>query len=161
MTSRQIGIAYIALLFFVATMSVMAAATASLWVTTNQRMKEKELLFVGTQLRNAIAAYYELSPGTVKRYPIALSDLLKDDRYLHTVRHLRRIHVDPMTGTPLWGEVKAPDGGIMGVHSLAKTEPTKRAGFDSEYAEFTGATSYAEWKFIYIPPLHPNTPDQN
>lgn len=150
---RQAGVTYIALLFFVALMSIAATSTANLWVTTNQRSKERELLFVGAQFRSAVERYYEETPGTVKRYPTSLADLLKDDRHLQTVRHLRRIHVDPMTGVAEWGEVRAPDGGIMGVFSLGDGTPRKQAGFDPELSAFVDATSYAEWKFVYISPL--------
>jgi len=45
---------------------------------SRQREKEKELLYVGDQFREAIALYYQRTPGTVKRYPEKLEELLED-----------------------------------------------------------------------------------
>ena len=40
--------------------------------------------------------------------------------------HLRRLYVDPFTGTPQWGLVRLPDGGIVGVHSLSERTTLQR-----------------------------------
>lgn len=150
---NQLGLTYVALLILVAIMSVLSMTAASMWVTINQRSKERELLFVGDQIRTAIASYYERTPGTVKRYPLTLADLLKDDRHLQLVRHLRRVPLDPLSGTYAWQEIKGPGGGIVGVYSSAPGQPLKQAGFEGGFSAFEGAESYAEWKFVYIPPL--------
>jgi hypothetical protein len=67
--------------------------------------------------------YFQRSPGTAKRYPARLGDLLEDRRFLSRQRYLRRIYVDPMTGKAEWGLVQAPQGGVMGVYSLAEGKP--------------------------------------
>jgi type II secretory pathway pseudopilin PulG len=149
---RQAGFTYLGVLFLVAIMGVGLAATGMIWSTAQQREKERELLFVGHEFRKAIGSYYERTPGTVKRYPANFTDLLKDNRQLATVRHLRRMYVDPMGGQPAWGIVRAPDGGIMGVHSLAKTQPIKREKFAQHDAAFEKSASYQDWRFIYEPP---------
>jgi type II secretory pathway pseudopilin PulG len=140
------------LLFFVATLGVGIAVTAISWQTASQREKERELLFIGSEFREAIALYYHRSPGSIKEYPKDLNDLLKDSRYPVTQRYLRRIYRDPMTGLAQWGTIPALGGGIMGVHSLSKEAPIKKAGFTESQKEFSEAGSYADWKFAYLPP---------
>jgi type II secretory pathway pseudopilin PulG len=148
---RNAGFTYLGILFFVATMGIVLAVTGVIWSTANQREKERELLFVGHEFRKAIAAYYERSPGTVKRYPANFNDLLKDNRQLATVRHLRRLHADPMTSRPEWGIVKAPDNGIMGVYSLSTQVPIKRSNFLIRDTSFENADKYSQWRFVYEP----------
>ena len=94
---RHDGFTYLALLFAVAAMGTLLAVTGMLWSSAQQRLKERELLFIGNAYRNAIATYYEKAPGTLKRYPQTLEDLLLDKRQLAVVRYLRRSYVDPMT----------------------------------------------------------------
>lgn len=147
----QTGATYLALLFLVAVLSIVATSASSLWVTVNARSKERELLFIGAQFREAIKQYYLRTPGTVKRYPATLSDLLKDDRQLQLTRYLRRIYLDPLTGRAEWGIVRGPGGGIIGVYSLGPGRPFKQGNFDDENAEFVDATSYANWWFVYLP----------
>ena len=55
-----------------------------------------------------------------------------------------------MTGTQDWGFVPAPDGGIMGVYSLAEGTPLKRDGFPEDFADFATAISYRDWRFTYL-----------
>lgn len=147
----QRGIAYLAVLLFILVLGLAAAKTGEIWRTAAQRDKEQELLFVGEQIRRAIGSYYDRTPGQPKRYPRALSDLLKDGRQVAVVRHLRRPYRDPLTLSQEWGLIKAKDGGIMGVYSLAKGQPFKRHGFPPALAEFNGRTSYAEWRFVHVP----------
>jgi type II secretory pathway pseudopilin PulG len=149
--NTQAGFTYIAVLIAVALIGVMLAAIAMNWSMTQQRGKERELLFVGNEFRKAIAAYYERTPGTVKRYPNSFDDLLKDNRLLSTTRHLRRVYADPMTGRANWGIVRAADGGIQGVYSLGAGRPVKNSRFRQRDSEFEGRQSYAEWRFIYVP----------
>jgi hypothetical protein len=49
--------------------------------------------------------------------------------------------------------VKAPDGGILGVHSLSQEKPLKVAGFRVRDATFEGAQKYSEWKFVHALPV--------
>jgi hypothetical protein len=125
---------------------------AVVWSQEAQRQREQELLTIGTEFRRAIASYYEQSPGTVKRYPGRIEDLIFDQRYLTMKRHLRRIYVDPMTGSNRWGIIPAPDGGIMGVHSLSEKTPIKKAAFDASESDLVGAKQYSDWRFVYVPP---------
>jgi type II secretory pathway pseudopilin PulG len=148
---RSGGFTYLGVLFLVALMGAGLAATGMLWSTAQQREKERDLLFIGKEVRRAIGNYYERTPGTVKRYPANMRDLLKDNRQLATVRHLRRIYTDPITLNAEWGMIRAPDGGVMGIHSRSEAEPIKRAGFRDADAEFAAAKKYSDWRFVYEP----------
>jgi type II secretory pathway pseudopilin PulG len=149
----QAGFTYLAALFLVAAMGVLLAAVGIMWSTAQQRDKEQELLLIGEQFRMAIGMYYEKSPGYLKKYPETLDDLLQDSRQLATQRYLRKIYIDPMTRSSKWGLVQAPEGGIMGVHSLSEASPIKQANFDDAFQEFSGKIKYSKWKFIYTPTL--------
>lgn len=147
MTSgKQRGFTYVAALLLVAALSVGLAATGEVWSQSRQRQKEAELIWVGEQFVSAIGLYYQRSPGTVKRYPEKLEDLLEDKRYVSRQRYLRRIYRDPITGKAEWNPVRAPDGGIMGVHSLSVRAPIKRTFSDGTRGR------YSDWQFVYVPP---------
>lgn len=150
---NQDGFTYLGVLFLVAILSAALAGTGVIWSTAQQREKEKELLFIGNAFRQAIGAYYQKTPGTIKRYPNNLGDLLKDNRQLVQTRYLRKIYDDPLTGQAKWGLVRAPDGGIMGVFSLSEKEPIKRF-FEQESADFVGTKKYSDWRFVYMPPVN-------
>lgn len=149
---RQQGFTYLALLFAVALSGIALAAIGVVWSTERQREKEKELLAIGDEIRRAIGAYYEGAPGSVKRYPAKLEDLLKDMRFLGVKRHLRQIYPDPM-GSQAWSLVTAPEGGIMGVYSNSTEAPIRQAGFADRFAAFEGKSRYADWQFVYRPAI--------
>jgi len=146
------GFTYLGLLFIVAMMSASLALVGLVWHAAQKREKEKELLFVGNQYRQAIGRYFLATPGNIKQYPYRLDDLLKDARRLNTRRYLRRLYADPITGSSEWGLVKAADGGIMGVYSLSEDEPVKTSNFRGLDKDFEDKKSYAEWWFIYNRP---------
>lgn len=147
----QNGFTYLGLLAFVAIMGISLAGAGVIWRTVQQREKEQELLFIGGEFRRAIGAYYEKTPGPVKKYPQSLEDLLTDDRQLVAKRYLRKIYVDPMTGKGQWGMVNAPAGGVMGVHSLSEDEPLKSGNFGAANKDLEGKRKYSEWLFVYVP----------
>ena len=148
---QQTGFTYLALLFAVAFAGIAMAATGILWSVERQRLREQELLFVGNQFREAISHYYASSPGMEKEYPRTLNDLIEDRRFLGVKRHLRKIYPDPLTGKPTWGMITAPQGGIMGVYSLANGQPIKTGGFKGCDELFAGQNSYAGWRFVFRP----------
>jgi type II secretory pathway pseudopilin PulG len=151
------GFTYIGLLVVVFLVGLGLAATGEAWRTTVQREKERELLFVGDQFRKAIAQYYDGTPGGARQFPASLEDLLKDARYPVTRRYLRKIYRDPLTGTREWGIVRGPGETVMGVYSLSRQTPMKRANFPQEYASFEQAESYAAWRFAYSDAGGPNS----
>jgi type II secretory pathway pseudopilin PulG len=146
------GFTYIGLLILVAIMGVTLAMIGTLWHTTQQRAKEQQLLFIGNQFSQAINAYYQNTPndtGGAKQFPKKLEDLLQDNRYPNTIRYLRKIFADPMTGDTQWGLIKGADGGIIGVRSLSDIEPIKKSNFSKGNASFANKKHYSEWKFMY------------
>lgn len=153
MQKRQCaGFTYLALLFFVAIMGLTLSLTGVLWSKARQREKEAELLFVGAEFRRAIGSYYESTPGTVKRYPLSLDDLLSDGRFVINMRHLRRIYRDPMTLSTEWNVIRAPDGGIMGVHSTSNDDVHNQVAYKQDGDGRGTARTYSHWHFIYVPP---------
>jgi type II secretory pathway pseudopilin PulG len=148
---RSGGIAYIALLVYVSIIATALLTAVILWSETVRRAKEASLLRAGAEIRRAIGTYYEHSPGSVKRYPASLDDLLEDKRYLTLIRHLRRIYRDPITLETHWGLVRSPDGAIMGVYSLSDQKPVKQAHFPMPFGGFDGAAGYSQWRFVYEP----------
>jgi type II secretory pathway pseudopilin PulG len=146
----QRGFTYLALLFIVATLGVTLALGGVVWHTAQQREKERELLFVGAQFRQAIASYHAAMPGA-SQYPTQLADLVKDPRFPNVRRHLRRVYTDPITGKAEWGVTRNLVGGIIGVHSLSEQPPIRRHFPDGPYRDFSGKSRYADWKFIYLP----------
>jgi len=151
LSSNQAGFTYLVAMFAVAVAGLLLAVASEVWSQSRQREKEKELLFVGGQFREAIALYYQRTPGAVKRYPEKLEDLLEDKRYLSMQRYLRKIYPDPITSKAAWGLVAAPGGGIMGVYSLSGATPIKSDNFSPADEAFTGSKKYSEWRFQYIP----------
>jgi type II secretory pathway pseudopilin PulG len=115
-----------------------------------QRDRETQLLWVGDQYRQALRSYYSaLPPGGKAQYPLRLEDLLEDKRFPATVRHLRRLYPDPLTGRADW--VLEQDGSrIIGVHSRSTDAPLRHAGFSPENAQFAVARNYAEWRFLAV-----------
>jgi len=147
---RRNGFTYLAVLFIIAIMGGGLALAGEVWQTTAARAREAELLYVGNQYRKAIERYYLNGPGL---YPRNLADLVKDPRKPDTVRYLRRLYPDPVTGKDEWGILKAPDGGIMGVYSQSNAVPYKQDVFRPRDQTFKGAPTYQEWRFLYEPPV--------
>lgn len=149
--SGERGFTLAGMMLLVGVLGAGMAAYGEIASHAAQREKEQELLFVGHQFRQAIAAYHERTPGAVKRFPQKLEELLQDSRHPMPQRHLRRIYADPMTGKREWGLVAAPEGGIMGVHSLSQEAPIKSGGFAARDAALADAARYADWRFSHIP----------
>jgi len=144
--SRQRGFTYIGTLILIVLGGIALAGAGEVWHTTSQREKEKELLFVGNQFRQALALYLQNSPGA-QRYPQRLEDLLEDPRHPNVRRYLRQIFVDPMTGKADWGLIRQPGGGIIGVHSLSDARPYKVANFAVGEEDLAGSLRYSDWRF--------------
>jgi hypothetical protein len=103
------------------------------------------LLFAGQQYRQALASYYGIAIGGKHQYPSTLQELLEDRRSQVTLRHLRRIYIDPMTGQADWVLVTTGER-IVGLHSRSLLHPFKRK-FEEADAAFNDADSYAQWVF--------------
>lgn len=146
---KQTGFTYLTILFAIAVAGVVLANTGIDWSQAAQREKERELLFAGDQYRQAIALYYQRTPGAIKRYPAKLEDLLSDSRYNPPQHYLRKLYRDPVMNQKQWGIIIAPEGGIMGVHSLSDASTIKNTNFGYADRSFEGTTKYSDWQFIY------------
>lgn len=138
-------------MFLVAIAGVLLSVAGPLWHTKTQRDKEADLLWIGDNYARAIASYHAASPAQMREYPQKLEQLLLDLRQPNTMRHLRRLYRDPMTGSTEWGLIKDGSGRITGVYSLGKGAPLKQGGFEKNWARFNNAKSYADWIFVAEP----------
>ena len=144
------GFTYLGVLFLIVFMGLALVAVAHVWHVSVQRDKEAELLFIGGQFREAIKRYSEISPGNASKqeFPKKLEELLEDKRFgTFTMRHLRKVYVDPMTGKRDWEVVILPGIGIVGVHSKSEGIPIKTSGFAVEFDKFSEAKNYTDWVF--------------
>lgn len=149
--TKPAGFAYLGLLIAVAIMGLVQASLAAAWNAEALREKEKELLFAGNQIRQALNLYYAHSPAKAPRQPLQLEDLLLDPRTPAHQRYLRKIYPDPITGKAQWGIIRGAGGEIHGVHSLSGRQPLKQGGFARADRNFTGAQKYSEWVFMAGP----------
>lgn len=171
MKSGQGGFSYLFMLFMVALGGIMLVASAQTSWMESKRDKEAELLFAGNEFKKAIDSFNRRIPiqqgggaavpaqgqgaggdnsgefSIGGEYPRQLEDLLEDRRFTPTLRHLRRIYVDPLTGSKEWGLLRE-GGRIVGVYSRSADKPLKAAGFPEGYDSFGGAKRYDEWKFV-------------
>lgn len=154
------GLVLLALLLGLALLGIALLGQAQSWTSLRQQEAEHELLWVGSQYRKAIEHYYYATPGPAKTMPTRLEDLLEDRRQPVPVRHLRRLYRDPLGGelVPVLAATE-----IIGVASASTAKPFKRAGFDPANAGFEDKDSYAEWQFVFRPPLRarPSSPAAN
>lgn len=149
--ANQKGSVLLFVLVAVAILGLMAGIAGSSWKTITQRAKEEELLWRGNQYRKAIGAYYTAwHAGMHAVFPQTLEQLTRDPRMLGTVRYIRRLYLDPITGKS-WIPIKDSTGRIRGVHSSSQLEPYKKGNFSKEDEDFAGKKTYAEWQFIYTP----------
>ncbi len=147
---NQRGFSYVMVLAAVVIVGiVLEAAQLTTWRVL-QADREAELLFRGRAYRNAIRDFYQANGA----FPRSLEDLLKDPRSASR-KYIRELYVDPMRKGE-WTLVRA-GGGIAGVASTSREEPLKQANFPTEFEKFSGAKSYADWIFEYVPPPRPPT----
>jgi type II secretory pathway pseudopilin PulG len=144
----QEGFTYIGILFVVALVGTQLAVAGVIWSFAQDRQKERELLFVGEQFRTAISRYYLNPQGPQKEYPKRLDDLVRDSRYPGTVRHIRKLYADPITGKVRWKLITTPDCSIIGVYSLSEMAPIKVGNFLPTQKVFEKKQRYSDWKFV-------------
>jgi type II secretory pathway pseudopilin PulG len=142
------GFTYIGLLIAVVILGISLSAVGTVWRTQAQREREQELLFIGREFRTAIAAYYRAGGH---QFPQDISDLLEDKRWPEPRHFLRRLYVDPMTGSQDWTVLRTDMLGITGIASSSNAEPLKKKGFPLDETAFEDATCYCDWKFVYVP----------
>lgn len=176
MTSRTLrssaGFTYIAAIVAVVIMGILLSQAGSYWKTRMQREREVELLYRGTQIRDAMRRWYGLTLNTYGAYtppgdttpvttPVVtiipanaprineLKDLLQAPSSAGKKRYLRKLYLDPMTGKD-FDLVKDANQRVVGVKSSSEAEPIKQANFPYELFpdDFVGKKKYSEWQFI-------------
>jgi type II secretory pathway pseudopilin PulG len=147
-SGRAGGFIYIGLLIGLAIVGISLSAVSEVWTQSRQREREQELLFAGNQIRQAITLFYLASPPANRRFPLQLEELVEDVRTPDKPgRYLRKIFLDPITGSEKWGEVRLASGQLVGVYSQSDAEPIKSMGFALRDQDFAEKASYSEWVF--------------
>jgi type II secretory pathway pseudopilin PulG len=131
--SREQGFTYVIVLAALAIFGIGLAAVGESWSSAARRERENELVQVGAVYVQAIGSYYQRSPGTLKRFPMRLEELV-------------------VTKGGGWGLVRAPDGGIAGIYSESRQQPLRKTVRLPDGGRLAGER-YEEWKFIYVPPV--------
>lgn len=159
------GFSYLALLILLAVLQLVGVAALKHGAIDHRRAAEQALLETGAAFSAALRSYARITPLGQSTAPGSLNDLLKDPRFAGTVRHLRRIYRDPLTGTDQWGlvhEGDEVDDGIVAVFSRASGRPIKVANFDGRFIDFDRQRAYSAWKFVRPPePGAPGTELRN
>lgn len=138
------------LLVFVTIAGIGMAGVGYTWQYRVQSQKEKELLFIGRQYRQAIESYQRSNINGANSYPTNLQDLLLDKRFPTPKRHLRQLYHDPFLPSEGMVEIKN-NGFIIGVHSHSQLTPLKKVHFMNAEKAFEDAETYQDWKFIFQP----------
>ena len=109
--NREHGLTLVELIVAIAILAILAGAAVPLARTTVRRERERELRRDLWEMRDAIDRYkdaadrgaFQIKVGT-EGYPPDLETLVKGiDSNGKKLRFLRRIPVDPMTGSTEWG----------------------------------------------------------
>lgn len=145
--AAQGGFTYVSVMAVVALLGIGLAAIGPLWAEDAQREREQELLRLGELYAQAIGEYVRASPGSLKRHPQRLEDLVLDTRYVGTKRHIRKLYADPLQPARPWGLVRAADGGIRGVFSQDPRLPFARAPMELAATRLPAAGQYSDWVF--------------
>lgn len=98
----QQGFTYLLLLFAITLGGISLAALGEQAKVRMQREREAELMFRGKALKQAISSYLAASPAGSRAPPQTVDDLLDDRRSGRSVRHLRKLYLDPFTGAADW-----------------------------------------------------------
>ncbi|MCM2356698.1 MAG: type II secretion system GspH family protein [Geobacteraceae bacterium] len=149
------GFTLIAAMVMVVVIGIMLGAASQSWQTLMKREREAELLFRGSQYRDALARWYKPRPGQggqpstqQARSPNELKDLLQDPLSQDKVRYLRRLYPDPITGKD-FEPIRDANQRIIGVKSTSTDPPLKKGNFPEDLKELADKNSYSDWQFVY------------
>ncbi|RFO98333.1 hypothetical protein DIC66_00040 [Rhodoferax lacus] len=152
--SVQQGFTYIAVLAALALLALASSGVMRYVSQQAQREREQDLLQTGRYFVQAIGDFYAASPGSVKKLPQKLEDLLDDKRQVGIRRYLREVYRDPTTGKPDWDLIRDADGGIRGVRSSNAQAPIRTGPvvLDTLPAiTLQAAAHYSDWVFAFYP----------
>jgi type II secretory pathway pseudopilin PulG len=163
---RQDGFTYLGLIVLVTVIGLVGAATLKIDSLLRRAAAEEELLGIGAEFSAALASYAAATPKGQLPQPPTLQELLRDPRTPALRRHLRKIFIDPVTGSAEWGIVYVGDrAGVIGVYSLSQAKPLKIGNFDARFVGFDNKQRLSDWKFTAglasaIPPADGVAPPQ-
>lgn len=144
---KQRGMILLGVLVMVAILALIMLRAGEQLQQKIQREHEKQLLFVGDQIRNALVAYQKGGLNGAF-YPQTLADLVNDTRSPAPRHFLRQLYIDPMTGRANWALLKGADGRIVGVYSQSPLKPLKQDGFADPYGGFANQQRFTGWLFL-------------
>jgi type II secretory pathway pseudopilin PulG len=148
MPQHQGGFTYLGLIVLVTVIGLVGAATLKIDSLMRRAAAEEELLAVGAAFSIALDSYAAATPQGQPLHPPSLRELLKDPRTPAVRRHLRKIFVDPITGSTEWGIVyQAGQVGVVAVYSLSQAPPLKVGNFSSRFSGFENKQHLSDWKF--------------
>jgi type II secretory pathway pseudopilin PulG len=148
---KQSGFTLIAVLAAMVLLALGVSQVTTVVSQQAQREREAQLLQIGLAYQQAIGNYYENSPGTVKRWPRDVSDLMEDKRFVTLRRYLRKAYTDPVSSGQNWEFIRASDGGIQGVYSPSNLQPIRTAAIELPGLSLPAASQYSQWQFVYTP----------
>ena len=144
----QGGFTYLGLIILVSVIGMIGAATLKIGALMQRAQAEEELLDIGAGFSAALQSYAAATPKGQPLQPPSLQELLKDPRSPALRRHLRKIFVDPATGSTEWGiAYQADKVGVVAVYSLSQAKPLKIGNFDARFVGFDGKQRLSDWKF--------------
>ncbi|WP_053936052.1 type II secretion system protein [Amantichitinum ursilacus] len=141
------GFTYIWALMVLVLLSVALSVVGPIWSAQVRREREQALIRTGFLYAAAIENYYNQSPGSLKQYPSDLTQLLRDGRYVSTMRYLRALYADPVSGRA-FVPIKNAQGAVVGVASASPAAPLAAAGWTDGQHALPPAAHYADWQFL-------------
>jgi type II secretory pathway pseudopilin PulG len=144
----QRGYSFVAVLVLLALCMLGLSVAGPMWSQQVRREREQELLRIGNLYAEAIGAYYNSSPGSLKQYPQRLEQLLVDTRYVGMRRYLRTLYPDPVNPGQPWGLVLDAEQRIVGVYSRSEQAPIAEGAQELAATQLEPGRRYADWKFI-------------
>lgn len=143
----QLGFTFVAVLLLLALCMLGLAVAGPIWSQQARREREQELLRIGVLYAQALASYRDASPGSAKRYPQRLDEVLNDTRFVGVRRHLRKLYADPVNPGQTWGLLLDADKRIVGVYSLSNEAPVTHGPLELGGVMLAPAQRYSDWKF--------------
>ncbi len=147
----QGGFTFVALLAVLALLGASLAALGTAWSTAAQRERERELLFRGEQIRDAIGRYRD--SAVPPAWPPTLEVLIEDRRGPEVRHHLRRLWTDPFTGRADWVLIEATEAAgvssgrrIAGVRSRSEA---RRMAITGAEAVNPDDPKVSDWVFAF------------
>jgi type II secretory pathway pseudopilin PulG len=147
MRAGERGYTIIAVLALLTVAALSLSVAGPIWSQDAKREREQELLRIGLLYAHALKSYRDAAPGNLVTYPERLEQLVLDDRFVGTRRHLRALYPDPVNPGQPWGLVLDDRQRIVGIYSRSEQAPIG-ASPSTATGLTRNAARYSEWKFM-------------